>query len=241
MQQYMSAMADDRTKKAPRCFFHSEPQLKQEGEFKSMEGLNNLFMDTTEKEAAILGEGILHRFLTKGILKSHYCILTNKRMYVRGTYFHNTDRAYRIRKGEYTIDVRDITSSGFSTARFGGVFVLEILFVILLSILTGFFLLFVQAVDHLYFGLDTIIWNCIILLIIGLVAVPIFFYFSPCRIFVIEYTGGKIAFLSFGYLDDDFRMFQRELFKVKDAYLDSSSQRPEGANGANFEKKENNT
>ncbi len=206
-----------------------------------MEGLNNLFMDATEKEAAILGELILHRFLTKGILKSRFCVLTNKRVYVGGTYFHNTDGAYRIRKGEYTIDVRDITSSGFSTVRFGGVFLLEVLFVILLSILTGFFLLFVQAVDHIYFGLDAIIWNCTILLIIGLVAVPIFFYFSPFRIFVIEYTGGKIAFLSFGYLDDDFRMFQRELFKVKDACLDPSSQRPAPADAANFEKKENTT
>ncbi len=180
--------------------------------------LNSLFMDATERKAAILGEGFLYKFLDEGCMKSHFCVLTDKRVYVKGRYFHNMGRAYRVKKGEYTIDVRDVTGSGFSTARFGFVFLLGVLFVILLSVLTGCFLLFVQAVDHLYFGLHAIVSNCLILMCIGLVAVPVYYFVRPFKIFVIEYAGGKIAFLAFDFLEPDFRTFQQELYKAKDAF-----------------------
>ncbi len=182
-----------------------------------MAELNSLFMDAGETKAAILGEGFLYKFLDEGIMKDHFCVLTNKRIYVKGTYFHNTDGAYRIRKGDYTIDVKNVISTGFSTARFGGIFLLELLFAVFLTVLTGFFLRFVEIVDHVYFGMDSILWTCSVLLTIGLIAVPIYYYVRPFKIFVIEYGGGKIAFLAFEYLEDDFRTFQQELYKAKDA------------------------
>lgn len=182
-----------------------------------MAELNSLFMDAGETKAAILGEGFLYKFLDEGILKEHFCVLTDKRIYVKGTYFHNTDGAYRIRKGDYTIDVKNVISTGFSTARFGGVFLLELLFAICLPILTSFFLRFVEMVDHIRLGDDSIRWACSIVLVIALIAVPIFFYLNPFKVFVIEYGGGKIAFLSFEYMEKEFRIFQQQLYKAKDA------------------------
>ncbi|WP_300569354.1 hypothetical protein [uncultured Acetatifactor sp.] len=187
--------------------------------------LNSLFMDATEKKAAILGEGFLYKFLEEGCMKSHFCVLTDKRVYVKGRYFHSTGRAYRVREGDYTIDVKDVTGSGFSTARFGFVFALGIAFVILLSVLAGFFLLFVEKVDHVYFGLQAIVSSCFIVMCIGLVAVPVCYLVRPFKIFVIEYTGGKIAFLSFELLEPDFRAFQQELYKAKDAFSPVASRR----------------
>ncbi|MCI9338038.1 MAG: hypothetical protein HFH93_10970 [Lachnospiraceae bacterium] len=196
-----------------------------------MAELNSLFMDAAETKAAILGEGFLYKFLDEGIMKDHFCVLTDKRIYVKGTYFHNTDGAYRIRKGDYTIDVKNVISTGFSTARFGGVFLLELFFAVFLTVLTGFFLRFVEIIDHIYFGMDSILWVCSILLTIGLIAVPIYYYFNPFKIFVIEYGSGKIAFLAFEYLEDDFRLFQRQLYKAKDALSSAASDRTDYETG----------
>lgn len=187
-----------------------------------MAELSSIFMDASEKEASIVGEGFLYKFLESGVLKDRFCVLTDKRLYVRGWYLHNTDGAYRIRKGEYTIDVDKIICSGFSTARFGGLFILELLLAIFLCVSAGFFLHFVEIVDNVYFGTDSIIWACSILLAISFVAVPIYFYVCPQKIFVIEYGGGRIAFLSYEYLDDDFRRFQRDLYRVKDAFTSAA-------------------
>ena len=186
-----------------------------------MAEINSLFMDAGEKEAAILGHGFLYKFLEEGRMRSNFCVLTDKRVYVRGLYLHNTHRAYRLKRGESTLDVRDIVSSGFSTTRKGIVLALELLFAVLLSIASAFFLHFVEIVDHLYFGWDSIIWACSILLVVGLVAASIYFFSTPFKIFVIEYAGGKIAFLAFDYLEDDFREFQRELYKARDAFAPS--------------------
>lgn len=183
-----------------------------------MAELNSLFMDAAEKEAAILGHGFLYKFLEEGRMRSNFCVLTDRRVYVKGLYLHNTHRAYRLKRGESTLDVRDIVNSGFSTTRLGSVFLLEVLFVVLLSVAGGFFLRLVEILDHIYFGLDSIIWGCSILLTVGLIAVPIYYYFNPFKIFVLEYAGGKIAFLAYDYLEDDYRTFQRELYKAKDAF-----------------------
>lgn len=182
-----------------------------------METLKNLFIDTKEKEAAVLGEGYLVPLRTKSFPMSGVCVLTDRRLYCKGRFFQKAGKVYQSDKGEYTIDLKDVTGSGFSTARFGAFLLFEILFVILLSILTGFFLLFVEKVEHSYFGLDAITWSCMILLVVGLVAAVIYYYLKPFRIFVIEYMTGKIAFLAFNYPEDDLRMFQRELHKAKDA------------------------
>ena len=192
-------------------------KAEKAGGIQNMAELNSLFMDAAETKAAILGEGFLYKFLDEGIMKDHFCVLTDKRIYVKGTYFHNTDGAYRIRKGDYTIDVKNVISMGFSTTRFGGIFLLELFFAVFLTVLTGFFLRFVEYIDHIYFGMDSILWVCSILLTIGLIAVPIYYYFNPFKIFVIEYGSGKIAFLAFEYLEDDFRIFQRQLYRAKDA------------------------
>ena len=82
-----------------------------------------------------------------------------------------------------------------------------------------------EKVDHVYFGLQAIVSSCFIVMCIGLVAVPVCYLVRPFKIFVIEYTGGKIAFLSFELLEPDFRAFQQELYKAKDAFSPVASRR----------------
>ena len=182
-----------------------------------MKELKELFIDVNEKEASVLGEGYLYRFLKEDILHSGFCVLTDKRLYFKGRYFQKSGKGYRSDKGEYAIDLKDVTGSGFSTTRFGIVFFLEVLFVIVLAALTALFLRFVEVVDHLYFGNEAIIKCCLVFMVLGLFAVPIYYYLKPFRIFVIEYAGGGIAFLVFDYLEEDARLFQKALYKAKDA------------------------
>lgn len=191
----------------------------------SMKELKELFVDLDEKETSVLGEGYLYRFLKEDILQSGFCVLTDKRLYFKGRYLHKAGRGYRSDKGEYAIDLKDVTGSGFSTARFGIVFFLGILFVIVLSVLTALFLRFVEVVDHLYFGNEAIIKSCLVLLVLGLIAVPIYYYLKPFRIFVIEYAGGGIAFLVFDYLEEDARVFQKALYKAKDTLASAEDAR----------------
>lgn len=198
--------------------------------FKSMKEVKELFIDADEKETSILGEWYLHRFLKEDILHSGFCVLTDKRLYFKGKYFHKIGRGYRSDKGEYAIDLKDVTGSGFSTARFGIVFFLEVLFVIVLSVLTALFLRLVEVVEHYYFGYDAIISLCLFFMVLGLLAVPFYYYLKPFKIFVIEYAGGGIAFLAFDYLEEDVRVFQKALYKAKDSLspaLRQESAKPE--------------
>lgn len=182
-----------------------------------MKELKELFIDLDEKETSVLYEGLLDRFLDEGVLRSGFCVLSDRRLYFKGRYFQKSGKGYRSDKGEYAVDLKDVTGSGFSTTRFGIVFFLGILFVIVLSVLTALFLRFVEVVDHLYFGNEAIIKSCLVFLVLGLIAVPIYYYVKPFRIFVIEYAGGGIAFLVYDYLEEDIRMFQKAIYKAKDA------------------------
>lgn len=168
-------------------------------------------------------EGNMVRFLKEDVLRSGFCVLTNKRLYFKGRYFMKSGKGYRSDKGEYSVDLKDVTGSGFSTTRFGIVLFLEMLFVIVLSGLTALFLKFVEVVDNLHFGNELIIECCLGIMVIGLLIVPIYYYLNPFRIFVIEYVGGGIAFLvySYSYLENDSKMFQKALYKAKEASLQS--------------------
>lgn len=180
---------------------------------KRMKEVKELFADANEKECSVLGEGYLYKFLTDDVLYRGFCVMTDRRLYFKGKYFQKVGRKFRPDKGEYTIDLKDVTSSGFTTARFGIVFFLEILFVI---VMTALFLRFVEVVDHFYFGDETIIESCLVLMALGLIAVPFYYYLKPFKAFVIEYAGGGIAFLVPDYFEEDARMFQKALHRAKD-------------------------
>ncbi len=183
---------------------------------KRMKEVKELFADANEKECSVLGEGYLYKFLTDDVLYRGFCVMTDRRLYFKGKYFQKVGRKFRPDKGEYTIDLKDVTSSGFTTARFGIVFFLEILFVIVMTVLTALFLRFVEVVDHFYFGDETIIESCLVLMALGLIAVPFYYYLKPFKAFVIEYAGGGIAFLVPDYFEEDARMFQKALHRAKD-------------------------
>jgi len=84
------------------------------------------------------------------------------------------------------------------------------------TVLTALFLRFVEVVDHFYFGDETIIESCLVLMALGLIAVPFYYYLKPFKAFVIEYAGGGIAFLVPDYFEEDARMFQKALHRAKD-------------------------
>lgn len=195
--------------------------------------VNSIFMDSGERQTAVVGEGYLYRFLKENTLRCGFCVLTDRRIYCKGTYFHKTGRAYRASKGDYTLEIKDVTASGYATTRFGIVFLLELLFVVVLTVLTGLFLLLVDAIEHYHFRMEDIIWGCTVLLVVGLVAAPIYYYVRPFRIFVIEYVSGKIAFLAFDYLEEDIRVFQRELYRIKDASVSAEPAASEPDNPEN--------
>ena len=85
---------------------------------KRMKEVKELFADANEKECSVLGEGYLYKFLTDDVLYRGFCVMTDRRLYFKGKYFQKVGRKFRPDKGEYTIDLKDVTSSGFTTARF---------------------------------------------------------------------------------------------------------------------------
>lgn len=184
-----------------------------------MEDVSCIFMNAEETKAAVLYEWHLEKFLQDGVLKDGFCVLTDKRLYFKGRYLHNTGRSYQADRGEYTIELKDVTGSGFATTRFGIVFLLEILYVLVMTVVAGFFIYFMVKLEHYPLGLDSILWTCKVLLALGLAAVPVFYYLKPFRIFVIEYAGGKIGFFVEELLEGELVAFQRELYKAKDMYV----------------------
>lgn len=100
---------------------------KKEQEESKIRSVSDIIADSSEKQIAVLGGGYLSNMLHGGGLKKGFGILTDRRFYFKGKCFVKMGSAHRMVDEEYTVDLEDITATGFVYSRKFWLLILAIL------------------------------------------------------------------------------------------------------------------
>ncbi len=79
------------------------------------------FVSRDETYISSLGNGYLANFLSSGNLSKGFAVITNKRVYFRGSCFSGQGKSLVKSNEERTVDIKDITGSGFIYKRYLGI------------------------------------------------------------------------------------------------------------------------
>lgn len=102
---------------------------------KEIEKLSGSFVSRDEKYIASLGNGYIMNYLTKGSMSKGFAFITDKRVYFKGSCLSGTGKQLVKTDEERTVDVKNITGSGFIYRRYWGILIA--LFISILVSLAG--------------------------------------------------------------------------------------------------------
>lgn len=92
--------------------------------------LAQYFVSRDEKYISSLGNGYIMNYLANRSFSKGFSVITNKRVYFRGSCFSGRGKALIKTNEERTVDIKDVTGSGFIYNRYVG---------LLLGLITAFF------------------------------------------------------------------------------------------------------
>lgn len=181
--------------------------------------MSNLFVDANEKEISTLGSNYLRNFLSTGSLENGFCTVTDKRVYFRGKCYTKSGNNYKSTKEEKTVDLKDVTGTGFTFIKRFWLMILAILCTIWAVVLTFSLVASLPELNESEGWLS-------ILLVIFVAILPTIvlwglYWFLKVKVFEISFAGGKIAFKASSYNENEVNNFQRALRQAKDNYKEA--------------------
>ena len=171
---------------------------------KEIEQLSQSFVSKDEKYIASLGNGYIMNFLTNKSVQKGFAFLSNKRVYFKGSCLSGTGKNLVKTNEERTVDVKNITGSGF---------VYQTDWSKLLKII-GIVVAIVGVLVWRLFGFGVLIG--IPSLIIASILEVLGYLLKRKTYFRIEYAGGCIAFDVSFYEKAEIDDFQKQLRRAKD-------------------------
>lgn len=94
------------------------------------------FVNSDEKYVSSLGNGYIMNYLANGSISKGFAVISDKRVYFRGSCFSGQGKSFHKTDEERTVDIKDVTGSGFVYQRYIGI--LLGLAAALLALLVGF-------------------------------------------------------------------------------------------------------
>lgn len=177
----------------------------QQQEDRKISSIEEVLVDKNEEQIAVLGSGYLSSFLHGGTIDKGFGILTDKRYYFKGKCYTKSGRGFAKTDEEWTVDVRDITATGFMFGRKISLLVLAII-----SVIAGLVILLGVYNDDE--GVPFLIGG-IVLGIIFLVA----YILSKRSMYFVTFAGGSIALKTSKYGGvKEIRKFDKTLRQTKD-------------------------
>ena len=114
----------------------NEPEVQEyKLKDKEIEKLSQSFASRDEKYIASLGNGYIMNYLTNGSMSKGFAFITDKRVYFKGSCLSGTGKKLVKTNEERTVDVKNITGSGFTYHRYWGILIA--LFLSILASLAG--------------------------------------------------------------------------------------------------------
>lgn len=83
--------------------------------------MSEYFVNKEEKYLSSLGNGYILNFIANRTLNRGFAVISDKRVYFRGSCFSGQGKKYKKTEEERTIDIKDITGSGFIYQRYIGI------------------------------------------------------------------------------------------------------------------------
>ena len=188
-----------------------------------MNNMSNLFVDANEKEISTLGSNYLRNFLSTGSLENGFCTVTDKRVYFRGKCYTKSGSNYKSTKEEKTVDLKDVTGTGFTFIKH--------FWLMILAVLCSLWCVFdivmccIPADNQYdpYANYDAALISFLIIFagILPTVILWGLYLFLKVKVFEISFAGGKIAFKASSYNENEVNNFQRALRQAKDNYKEA--------------------
>lgn len=169
----------------------------------SKQNLENTFIDPNEQLLGKFGNDYFVNLLYNKTGKCH-ALLTDKRIYLKGTFYSESGKSILKTTEERTLDLEDVTGTGFI---YGQLSIIMILF----SLFSLIFALIIHCVDYNSNGA---------VLVVGLfIAIPIAIYALKSRktLFFIDYAGGRIKIDASLIGLSDVQDFHKQMRRAKDA------------------------
>ena len=183
-----------------------------------MKKLSESFVSRDEKYIASLGNGYIMNYLANKSVKKGFAFITDKRVYFKGSCLSGTGKKLVKTNEERTVDVKNITGSGFTYHRYWGILV-ALFFSILVSlgVVVGTALLeYHKRPDFwlriLNFAVMALFFSLTVICCIGIKT----YLLKRKTLFRIEYAGGCIAFNVSFYAKAEIDDFQKQLRRAKD-------------------------
>lgn len=180
---------------------------RQEQEARKVKDISELFVNPDEVQKAVIGSGYLANMLRTGSIGKGFGILTDRRFYFRGKCYYKAGKQFIKKEEERTVDLQDITSSGYIYTRHILLAVIAILGLFMLIPFIASLSYNDSAVGALVFGIpfDVALWLVYIL--------------YKRAIYEVSYAGGSIAIKASSYGIKEIKVFDKQLRLAKDEYL----------------------
>ena len=188
--------------------------------------MQSIYVDSNEKQEAVLGGGYLQNFISSGSVGKGFCEVTDKRVYFKGKCLYKAGNTYKSSKEERIVDLKDVTGTGFSRIKSFTTFVLMLVsfaWAIFLFIMTG-----IAGINE-----ESIMLMLVSAISPAVIFVTVYLMYN-IRIFEISFAGGKIAFKASNYSEAEIQQFQKDLRLAKDRY-ESASFVAQSTNSSNAE------
>lgn len=169
--------------------------------------VHEIFVNEDEQQKAVIGGGYLSNLLKTGVLGNGFGILTDRRLYYRGKCFHKVGNHYLKTDEDCTVDLQDITSTGFTYTKR--------LWLLLTAV--GFFL---GALGIFVASEGENILAPLMIFLLG-VGVLIGYLYLKITTYIVTFAGGSLSLRASDYDIEKVREFDKTLHQVKDEYLAS--------------------
>ncbi len=198
------------------------PTCGKKAENKLFDKLKGIMHDESENIVSVLGNNIAQTFISTGVLGNGFAILSDKRVYFKGKCLIRKGRGFYSKIEEKSVDIKDITGTGFvhNKATWAKVLrIIALVFSISASVLMPLMLIV---------GAVPIVELPEVILAVGfywgLYVLCSFLYKRyNYSAFEISYAGGGIAFDMHWINQVESHEFQRELNLLKDKIKSTAS------------------
>ena len=191
-------------------------QLEEEKEARKIREVSDIFVDPDEKQIAVLGSGYLRNLIQNGQLAKGFGILTDSRFYYRGKGFARIGKLMHKTDEERTVDLQDITASGFLYSRntmLAALSVVLTVIAILLDVIVynnAYSSWYASDSDVVLFWLTWIGGGIVVL------AAWTLFIIYKRAVYQIFFAGGSISIKASVYGSRQLHDFDRQLRQAKD-------------------------
>lgn len=185
-----------------------------------MNDVYSLFVDADEEMVAVFGEKYFHKFLEYGFSGKGFCVLSDRRLYCCGKCYHKVCGLYVAHNCRYIINVGDVACTGTNSAGMAVMILLDLFFAGVWLLLVA---LSVAAVNtgtgYPLFSFRDVAVISGGLLIFALASGILYFHRKKTELFVIQYAGNEVAFLTLFYPRGELMNFEKKLHVLKNKFF----------------------